>query len=150
MSMLVVLAMEGRPPTAIGVGRTMALAPPLPGALEAAAAVVVAAAAAADEETAVPMAAAEGTEVAGCLGPPTVPAAAAALAEGRLTGAAACCPAAAAAYPLMSASSCGGRTGPCGLEGGAALWTPYSTHSTRWAGNSLKWSMQVMCWQYCG
>ena len=141
--MLVVLAMEGRPPTAIGVGRTMALAPPLPGALEAAAAVVVAAAAAADEETAVPMAAAEGTEVAGCLGPPTVPAAAAALAEGRLSGAAAAC-------PLMSASSCGGRTGPCGLEGGAALWTPYSTHSTRWAGNSLKWSMQVMCWQYCG
>ena len=49
VSMLVVLAMEGRPPTAIGVGRTMALAPPLPGALEAAAAATVVVAAAADE-----------------------------------------------------------------------------------------------------
>ena len=44
--MLVVLAMEGRPPTAIGVGRTMALAAPGVEAVAAAADVVTAAAAA--------------------------------------------------------------------------------------------------------
>ena len=86
-----------------------------------------------------------GTEVAGCFGP-TAPAAD--LADGRppTAEAADCWP----ACPLIRASSWGGRTGPCGLEGGMALRWPYSTHSTRWAGNSLKWSMQVMCWQYWG
>ena len=48
--MLVVLAMEGRPPTAIGVGRTMALAAPGVEAVAAAADVVTAAAAACNWE----------------------------------------------------------------------------------------------------
>ena len=128
----------------------MALAAPGVVAVAAAAEVVTAAAAA--DETIVPMAAAEGAEVAGCccFGPPMLPMAD--LADGRVTapGAAAAVTGGWPACPLMRASSWGGRTGPCGLEGGVALCWPNSTHSTRWAGNSLKWSMQVMCWQYWG
>ena len=80
VSMLVVLAMEGRPPTAIGVGRTMALAALCVVAV--AAAEDVTAAAACDKANA-PMAVdAAGAEVTGCFGPtmPTLD-----LADGRVT-----------------------------------------------------------------
>ena len=122
MSILVVLAIEGRPPIVETVGLTIVL--------EVAAVVGgVGAGALMAEGVAFDVVKAAAV-VAAAIGPPGGPA----VVPGGPTGPA-----------RPGPPCCGGTTGPCGLFGGICVWAPNSTHSTKCDGKSRKCGIQLTC-----